>query len=178
GRQIGFEQAREEILRLHGTLTLDAAEHQRRAEHHVAGRQLRRGVGIGEAAAERAAVTDRYMPDVRRGAYQQRDMLLHKLGTKQLAMPRQRAKTHASVGLRLSGELVELADVNKELRRRQPHVEAREQALPAGNRHGVAPVLRQDAIGMVEGPWPDVAEVASLHGEPGCNSGDMARLIT
>ena len=73
--KIGLEQALEEILGLHLALARDAAQHQRRSERHGASRQLGRRIGIGQAAAERAAVADRDVADVRRGVGQQRQML-------------------------------------------------------------------------------------------------------
>ena len=72
--QVGLEQALEEILRLHLALALGAAQHQRGAERDRAGRQFRRRVGIGKAAADGAAVADRDVSDMRRGLCQQRQV--------------------------------------------------------------------------------------------------------
>ena len=91
-------------------------------------------------------------------------------------MQRQRAETHGTiVGIGLVGELLEVADVNQQLGRREPHVECREQALPAGNRHGAAIVLSQDTVGLIEGRRPDIAEVTSLHASRLTAGQDRAR---
>ena len=163
GLQVGFEQALEEILGLHLALAGQAAEHQGRAERHRAGRQFGRRIGVGEAAAERAAVADRDMADMRRGLAQQRKMLADQIGREQFAVPRQRAEPHRAVGVRLAAQLLEVADVDQELRRRQPHVETGEQTLAAGDRHGFAAGVRQHLIGVRQRRRPEIAEVPGLH---------------
>ena len=64
--QVGLEQTLEEILGLDLALAASAGQHQRRAERHRAGRKFGRRIGIGETAAERAAIADRDMADMRR----------------------------------------------------------------------------------------------------------------
>ena len=53
-------------------------------------------------------------------------------------MARQRAETNDPIDLGLPGQLRKVADIDQQLGRRQPHVEAGEQALAAGHRNGVA----------------------------------------
>ena len=54
------------------------------------------------------------------------------------------------LGLRLPGKLLQVADIHQQLRRGQPHVQAGEQALAAGDRDRVAAAFRQDAIGVLQ----------------------------
>ena len=57
----------------------------------------------------------------------------------------------------------ELADVYKDLRRRQSHVERSQQALAAGDRHGLAAAGFENAIGMRKRTRLYVAEIPGLH---------------
>jgi hypothetical protein len=61
GLKGSLEQSFEEVFCFHLAFACKAAEHKRRAERHSASRQLRRRVGVGEAAAERSAVADRHV---------------------------------------------------------------------------------------------------------------------
>jgi hypothetical protein len=57
--QVSLEQSFEEVLGFHTALALGTGQQQRGAERHRAGRKFGRRIGVGETAAERAAVPDR-----------------------------------------------------------------------------------------------------------------------
>jgi hypothetical protein len=50
--------------------------------------------------------------------------------------------------VRLAAQFLQVGDVHQELRRRQPHVEAGEQALAAGERHRFAVRICEDSASV------------------------------
>ena len=131
-RQRGLEQALEEILCLDGALALRAGRLDFAVERQQAGRQFGGRVGKGDGAAERAAVADRRVADMRHGARDQRRVLGDDVGALGGGVARQCADLDHAVFERDAVEAVDAVDVDQQGRRRQPHVEGGDQALPAG----------------------------------------------
>jgi hypothetical protein len=86
---------------------------------------------VSERPAERAAVADLEMPDVRRGPGQQRRRGRDDLIPLQRAMPRQRAHPQSAVRPGDALQLGDAVDIDDVLRPAQPHRHHRHQALPA-----------------------------------------------
>ena len=84
------------------------------------------------------------------GLREQRKLLSDQVGADELAMLGESAQPDLAGIVRRHGEFGEVADVDQELGRRQPHVQGGEQALPAGERHCLAAALLKNAIGVVE----------------------------
>ncbi len=78
-------------------------------------------------------------------------------------MTRERAEPDYAVGVGLTRQLCQVADVDENLGRRQPHVETGEQALATGDRHGFAAGLRQYAISLLQRGGANIAEVTRFH---------------
>ena len=89
-------------------------------------------VGQREAAAERAAVADRGVGDVRDGFGDERQVLAHLGGALDLGMSAQRADAHRAVAHFDARESLDSGDVDQQLGRGEPQVERRDQALAAG----------------------------------------------
>jgi hypothetical protein len=125
--------------------------------------QLRGGVGVSQRPAERAAVADLEMPDVRRGPGQQRRGARDHLIPLQRAMPGQGAHPQRAVrpGDALQpGDAVDIDDV---LRPAQPHGHHRHQALPAREHLCLVAQLGQHPHRLVNRRRPVVIERRSLH---------------
>src|SRR5262245_16478571 len=91
-------------------------------------------------------------------------MFFDKLRLEQLPMPRESAETHVSTITGVIDQLLQVADVDQHLRSREAQVERCEQALAARERDRVAIAVGKDAIGLPQRCWPNIAEVACLHG--------------
>ena len=91
-------------------------------------------------------------------------MFPDQFGAQQVAVPRQGAEADNVADVRVIHQLSQVADVDQQLRRRQTHVQAGQQALAAGNRNGVAVGVREDLIGVGQRRRSDIAKASGLHG--------------
>jgi hypothetical protein len=114
--QRGFQRSREEVVCGDAPLALGRDQQQRRVERDDAGRQLGRGVRIGRAAADRAAVADRGMRDQRHRLGQERCLTGNKRVAAKLGMPGQCADAQHAVLYRDTAQLWRTRDVNQHLR--------------------------------------------------------------
>ena len=119
---------------------------------------------MGEVAAERAAVADRRMREVRHRRRDQRQVPRDLGRAHQLDVARQRADAHRPVGDRDALQLGEAADVDEELRREKPQVQRRDEALPAGQDLRVVAMPAQERQRLGERARADVVESRRLHG--------------
>src|SRR5690349_14480718 len=71
------------------------------------------------------------MRDMRHRLREQRQVLLHLLGALHLRMGREGADPDRAAANLYAAELIQRVDVDEELGRRKPHVERRDEALPA-----------------------------------------------
>ena len=119
---------------------------------------------MGEVAAERAAVADRRMREVRHRRRDQRQVPRDLGRAHQLDVARQRADAHRPVGDRDALQLGEAADVDEELRREKPQVQRRDEALPAGQDLRLVAMPAQERQRLAERARADVVESRRLHG--------------
>ena len=126
----GLEQALEEILRPDGALALGAGGVDFAIERQQAGRQFGGRIGEGDGAAERAAIADGGVADMRHGARDQRRVFGDQLGAFGLGMAHQRADLDLAVFVRDAVESADAVDVDQQARGGQPHIERGDQALP------------------------------------------------
>ena len=110
----GFEQAFEEIVRLDRALALRPARLDFAVERQQAGRQFRRRIGEGNGAAERAAVADGDVADMRHGPRDQRRVLRDNVGAFGAGMARQRADFNRVALLRDAIEPIDAIDVDEQ----------------------------------------------------------------
>jgi hypothetical protein len=111
-----LQQAGEEVARRHTPLPPARDEHHRGVQRHDAGRQLGGGIGIGQAAADRAAVADRRMGDQRRGLGQQRRMPGDQRIAAELRMPGQRPDAQRAARDGDAPQRRDARDVDQQLR--------------------------------------------------------------
>ena len=76
-------------------------------------------------------------------------MFADQFGAQQVAVPRQGAEADNAASATCDPSALGF-DVDQQLRRRQTHVQAGQQALAAGNRHGLVATLGQNAIGLLQ----------------------------
>jgi hypothetical protein len=151
---VSFDRRRhrsgKQLARWNGARPGRAAQRQLRLQDLRDQRQLRRRVGMGEAAAHRAPVAGLGMADERQGLAYQRHAcgeLIVALGD---ALPQAGAcpdrvavEAHVFQGL-------DLVDVDQPRRAKQAKRHHRHQALPAGNDLGGVAVLPQQLAGLLE----------------------------
>ena len=126
--------------------------------------QLRGGIGVREAAAERALVADRRVAHVPRGFGQERRALDHRGRGRQLGVARERADAKPALRRRGdAGQLAQAVDVHQHRGSHQPHVQHRDQALPAGQELGVAGCFREQRDRLGQAPRARIAERGGLH---------------
>jgi len=90
-------------------------------------------------------------------------MFADQFGAQQVAVPRQGAEADNAADVRVIHQLSDVADVDQQLRRRQTHVQAGQQALAAGDRNGVPVGVREDLIGVGQRRRSDIAKASGLH---------------
>ncbi len=104
---------------------------------------LGRRIGMGDAAADRAAVADLVMRDVLDGGDQQRMRVRSRASSRMSRQRTMRAEPHAGVGDLDRAEAGQLAQVDQQRGRRHAERQHRHQRLAAGDHLGVAVVRRQ-----------------------------------
>ena len=80
-----------------------------------------------------------------------------------LGMSRRRANAHHAVGLINPPQFGQVADIDDMGGRREPHVEGRQQALPARHGHGVRTGVLKRAQRSRDRARAEIADVPGLH---------------
>ena len=109
-------QPLEVVRRCHLAPSGGAVQHQGGAERQHAGRHLGRRVGERDAAAERAAVADRHMRDVRHGLGDQRQVARDGRGAGHVHMAGQRPDAHLLAAQLDAGQGLQPVDVDQQAR--------------------------------------------------------------
>ena len=161
-----LEQSLEESVGLHLALAFGAGDFDLSPEREQAGGQFRRRIGEGDGAAEGAAVANGGMPDMRHGERDQRRVPGDQLGTLDLGMARQGADLDEFALFGDAVEALDAVDVDQQVRRRQPHVERGNQALPAGQQPRIVLMLGQQRNRFLERARLGVGEWRRLHVSP------------
>ena len=128
--------------------------------HH---RQFGGGIGVRQAAADGAAVTDGKMRDMRHRAREHRKMFRDDGRGFDLVMPRQRADFDGVARVLDESEAGNSVDVDENRRTQQPEIQHRHQALPAGQDFRVTAGLRQRCNCLLDAVRNDVLERCWLH---------------
>ena len=138
---------------------LDDPVGERQHRRHLTG-----GVGVRDRPDRGAPVADHGVGDVDQRLAQQRQRGIRLVVVLELRVPHQRADPHLGVGDVDVGEAGDLVDVDQVGRRGEPHVEDRDQALPARQHLAVVAHLGQHRDRLVDGARCVVHEGGWLHG--------------
>ena len=134
-----------------------------RAEQDQHGRQVGARVGVGDVAADRAAVADLRVADVAGRFGQHRTVGREHVGRRDVGVGRQRADADRAVRLGDALQFVEPADVDDDGRLREAQLHHRDQAVAAGHQLGVF-VLLQQAESFIDRSGAAVIELGWVHG--------------
>jgi hypothetical protein len=152
--------------------TASVADKHASSQRRCHGRQLGRRIGVGEAATHSSARPDRQVRDVASRFGKQRESLPDDGLELEPALAHHGADANGAVrGL----EQVEAGDpvqVDKYGRPREPHVEKRDEALPAGQQARLLRCLDEGCKSFIHSFWCAVRERCRLH----CAIPDAARL--
>ncbi len=159
------EQVDEELARLDRALPLLRLQVQRRVERLDHRRQVGAGVGVGEVAADGAAVAHLRIADLGRRLGHDRARLLEHVGRGELGVGGERADAHARSRALDAGELLDAADVDQVGGLRQPQLHHRQQAVAAGEELGV--LLRaQEVERLSDARGAVIVELGRVHLKP------------
>ena len=162
GPERGLEQALEKIAGLDGALALRPGGLHLAVERQETSRQFGGRIGESERAAERAAIADGGVADMRQRAREQRRVLGDDVGSFGGGVAGQRTDLDRAVLARDAVEPADAVDIDQQGRLRQPHIERGDQALPAGEQAGVL-MLAEQRDGFLERARLFVGEWRRLH---------------
>lgn len=155
--------ALEEVLGRDGAGAERPVHDHRRVERDRRARQFGSGVGVRQAAADRASVAVLDVADVAGGLRQQRNQFADQRVVLQLVLPNPGAHLQ-DVGPALDLlQVTDLVDVDQCLRPGKPHVEHGEKALSSREDEGVVAVLALERDGLIDGFGIAVREWRRLH---------------
>ena len=160
----GRHHALEETVRIDGAASTRSRDGEARVQSREDGRQIGRRVGVRDIAADRAAVPDGRVADLRRRFRKRRAVLPECGGRGQFGVRRQRADPHRAVSDRNALELGDPADVDERRRRRQPQLQQRDEAVPAGQELGPG-IFFQEIACFGNRSGPVVVEICCVHGQ-------------
>ncbi len=120
-----------------------AGGHQHAVQGQGHCRQVAGRVGVGQRAAERAAVPDLRVGDRAGRRGQQRGVLAHQRVVHHLVVGGGRADEQRVAGVRDTTHVLDPAAVHQHRRCRKPHPQQRQQGLPAGDDLGLVAGLDQ-----------------------------------
>ena len=164
---VGLERRGQRALEEVGGLDGARAALADRGDDRVAGLadagHLGRRIGMRDAAADRAAVADLVVRDMRHRGLEQRMRGVEPLVVENVAPARQRAEPDA-VGADLDlAQVLELPQIDQQRRPRHAERHHRHQALAAGQRLRLAVVGGEQRHGFVQGRGAGVLERRQFH---------------
>ena len=158
------EWPHEEPVRGHGAPGLLTGEGELRLECHHDGGELGGGIGVGEAAADGAAVANGQVTHEAARLGEDGRARPHRLRPLHRMLAGGRADGEAVGGGADIREFADAVDVDQGLGMRGPEVEKRDQALAAGEDLGSVTLPRQQSERLVDGARGVIHEPRRLHG--------------
>ena len=162
--QGGGEDPGEELIGRHRTATALPAERQLGLQRHHHRRQLGGGIGVRQAPAHGAAMTDRQVADQATGLGDDRQLPPDRAGPLERVLSRQRADGQTRVHRPDVRQLGDAVHVDQDLGLGEPEVQERHQALSPGQDLGAIPMLGEQGHGFVGGAGRLVLEGRRFHG--------------
>ena len=127
------------------------------------GRPVRRRVGVGDGAADRAPVADLRVADEGRRLLEHRVVVADDRVLVDLPMGRPGADAQVVVGLDDGVHAVDVAQVDEQGRLREPELDQGDEAVAAGEELGLALAVLEDPQRLVQVRRTDVVELAGDH---------------
>ncbi len=124
---------------------------------------VRRGVGVGERAADGAAVAHLVVADVGSGFGQQPGLAEHERVDLDVAVAGHRTDREVVACIADVLEIVQAVDVDEHRRRREAEPHERNERVAAGDELGFVAVFGERGDGLVDRPGPDVVECCGDH---------------
>ena len=149
--QGGCEVRDEEPMRRHAARPPRAADDDAAFQRGQHRRQLRRRISVRDVAANRPAGANLEMPHQRQCVGQQRKPSRDDRRALCRALPRHRADGDLAVLFADVVECFHAVEVDDHRRARQPHIQQRDQTLPAGEQLPLGPVGVQQCHGFLHG---------------------------
>ena len=167
-------RALEEIARGDGALAFGRARDHLRRERRRDQADLGGGIGMGEAAADGAAVARLDMADEAQRLGQQRQVAAQRRIGQGIGLARAGPHGERSLACLDAAQLGRRVDVHQQRRPHQPHCHQRHQGLSAGDDLALAARARQQPARLVGACRARVVELRSLH--PSCFRAARPRL--
>ena len=140
-----------------------APRHDLGIERHAERAPLGRGVGMSDAAAERAADPDRQMRDAVRDRRQETRQRPRRHRLLEDDVAGQGTDRDDAVALADAGKTGDAIDVDEHSRTREAEVHRRHQALPSGEHAAIAAMLGEERHGFIDRARREVVESRGLH---------------
>ena len=151
-----------EVIHRNHALAVRADDHDARLQRRADRGQVLGGIGLGQRAADRPAVSHRRIGDHLLRVDEERELPGEELGLEQLTVARHGPDPDLSLHLPDVGELVEVVDVDQALGIGEPQLHHRQQAVAAGQDAGLGPVFLQELDRVLDARRPLVLD------RPGC----------
>jgi len=161
--QAGLEVPGEEVLRGDIPGPAGADDVDRPAQGEQGHRQVGRGVGVGQRAADRAAVPDLRISHQRGGVGQQRRLGPHQLRGSQAGVRRRRADHQLVTIDPDAGQVGQPADVDEHRGSGQPQLHHRQQRVAAGQQLRVVAEALEQFQGVRRRVGGDIVERRGDH---------------
>jgi hypothetical protein len=132
GFERGFEESSMKVVRGNVALTIRTSHHEGRFEREQRGREIGRGIAMGDRPADRSPVADLVVADLRRDRPQHTAFLREDVVRLEIAVPRERADRDVITGIAHERQVAHAPYVDDDGRRREPQLHERQQRHSAG----------------------------------------------
>ena len=152
------------MLRLHHALPARGSQDQLAVERRDDGWQLARGIGVGEAAADRSPIPDLHVTDLRHRLGEERAALAHERRRLDGTLARHRSDREMAVVESDAREAADVVEIDEVRRPHEAEAQQRHEALTTREHLRLVAVPREDAERFVDRARAQVVESRRLHG--------------
>jgi len=159
----GGQHLDEEVGGLDHALTLAAGSHDLRIQGDHRCRPVSGGIGMRQAAADRALVAHLHVAKMRGRLREQRAGAVQQVRGLNLKMRGGRPNSDLAALFANVSQVLDASDIDQHFRLRQPQLHCREKAVSAGQKFGVVFMLGQQAKRLVQALGGDVVKTRRNH---------------